>query len=274
MVDLTKDAGIPIFLHDKGDLDLQFGAELKIDARKSRKLGEMKAVLLDKEDLLEETVVYKMYDGVYREEDKWLFQGRKLRYDLTLMFQGKVGREFIKTAGHYHSISDDNLFTYPELYEVLHGEVHFVLQKKGKSEDEIKDAVVIIARKGQRIVVPPDYGHVAVNPGTEPLVLANWIAEDCKPDYRTLSRYGGAALYEIEENGGFGFLMNEKYRHIRGHRTIEVSSPLSSLFKLNSDVPLYNLLVDDPDFLDWLWYPSRAIDRFEEYIGNKIKDKP
>ena len=48
----------------------------------------------------------------------------------------------------------------------------------------------------------------------------------------------------------------------------------SSLFELNNDVALYNLLADDPDFLDWLRYPSREIDGFEKYIGNKIKDKP
>jgi glucose-6-phosphate isomerase len=274
MIDLTTGAGIPLFLQEEADLDLQFGAGLQIDARKSRKLGEMKAVLLDKQKLLEETVIYRMYDGVYRNEDRKLFHGKRLRYDLTLMFPGKVGREFIKTAGHFHSISDDQLFTYPELYEVLHGEVHFVLQKKGKRENEVGDAVVIIAQRGQRIVVPPEYGHVAVNPRTEPLVLANWIAEDCKPDYQTLSRYAGAALYEIEENGARKFFKNEHYMHIREHRTIEASSTLSSLFELNNDVTLYNLLADDPDFLDWLRYPSREIGRFEEYIGNKIKDKP
>ena len=274
MIDLTKGAGIPIFLQEEADLDLQFGAKLQVDTRKSRKLGEMRAVLLDKQKLLEETVVYRMYDGVYRNEDRKLFHGKRLRYDLTLMFPGKIGRELIKTAGHFHSISDDQLFTYPELYEVLYGEVHFILQKKGKSENEVGDAVVIIAQKGQRIVVPPDYGHVAVNPGTVPLVLANWIAEECKPDYKTLSKYAGAVLYEIEENGARRLIKNENYMHIQGYRTIEASSALSSLFELNNDVTLYNLLADDPDFLDWLRYPSRAIDRFEEYIGNKIKDKP
>jgi glucose-6-phosphate isomerase len=272
MIDLTESADIPICLQEEGDFDLQFDATLQVDTRKSRKLGEMKSVLVDKEGLLEGTVVYKMYDGVYREEDRELFQGKKLRYDLTLMFPGKVGREFIKTAGHYHSISDDQLFTYPELYEVLHGEVHFILQKKGRKEGENGDAVVIIDQRGQRIVVPPDYGHVAVNPGTGPLVLANWIAEDCKPDYQTLSRYGGAVLYEIEENGAREFLENENYSSIQGHRTVEASSALSALFRLSNDISLYDLLSGDPDFLDWLRYPSSAIERFEEYIGNKIKN--
>jgi len=38
--------------------------------------------------------------------------------------------------------------------------------------------------------------------------------------------------------------------------------------------PARQAFTDDPDFLDWLRYPSREIGRFEEYIGNKIKDKP
>lgn len=272
MIDLKKEAGIPIILQEEGDLDLQFGAELQIDTRKIRQLGEMKAVLFDNNILLEETILYKMYDGVYREEDRKLFQGKKLRYDLTLMFPGKIGRELIKTAGHYHSISDDRIFTYPELYEVLYGEVHFVLQKKGKKESEIKDVLVITANRGQRIVVPPDYGHVAINPGNVPLVLANWIAEDCKPDYHTLSRYSGAVLIEIEENGKHHFIQNKKYGHEIGYRIIEASSALSSLFNLDNSLTLYDLLLDNPNSLDWLRYPSREIDRFGEYIGKKIED--
>ncbi|KPJ86775.1 MAG: hypothetical protein AMS17_10980 [Spirochaetes bacterium DG_61] len=271
MIDLNEEAGIPIVLKDEGKLDLHFGEDLQVDTFKIRKLSEMKAVLLDEMRASGETVLYKMYDGVYREENRKLFKRKKLRYDLTLMFPGKIGREFIKTAGHYHSISDDHLFTYPELYEVLRGKVHFILQKMGKGESEIEDAVVIMARKGQRIVVPPNYGHVAVNPGGEPLVLANWIAEDCQPDYQMISRYNGAVIFEIEEGGEIRFIVNEQYESIRGYRTIEVTSALSSLFNLNNNLSLYYLIIEDPDSLDWLRYPSREITKFEEYIGKKIE---
>jgi glucose-6-phosphate isomerase len=271
MIDLTEDAGLPIVVKVDKDFNLQFGDELQVETRKVRKLGEMKDVLLEKENISEETVVYKMYDGVYTTENKTLFHEKKLRYDLTLIFPGKTGREFIKTAGHYHSISDDSQFTYPELYEVLYGEVHFILQKQGDRAHRIADAVVIMAKRGQRIVVPPSYGHVAINPGKDPLVLANWIAEDCRPDYASLSKYGGASLFEIDENGERRFLLNKHYEIIRGYRTIEVSPALSSLFNLDNERSLYDLLLEDSNSLDWLRYPSREIVRFGEYIGEKIQ---
>ncbi|MHA1169872.1 MAG: glucose-6-phosphate isomerase family protein [Candidatus Hodarchaeales archaeon] len=271
MIDLTNNAGLSIILKNEKELDLQIGRNIKIDKYKVRKLGDMKDVLLDKIEIPEETIVYKMYDGVYKEENKELFKRKKLRYDLTLIFPGKVGREFIKTTGHYHSISDDRLFTYPELYEVLYGKVHFILQKKGKKENEIEDLVVIIAEIGQRIVVPPNYGHVAINPSSEPLVLANWIAEDCKPDYPAISRYGGASLFEIEEKGEIQLMVNEKYEFGLKYRTIKVTPVLSSLFGLNNNFSLYELLLEDPDSLNWLRYPSTEINRFGEYIGKEIK---
>jgi len=262
---------LSIVLKNEGGFDLWFGENLRIDRCKDRKLSEMKGVLLDKSKLKGEATIYKMYDGVYKEEDREFIKRRKLRYDLTLIFPGKIGREFIKTAGHYHSISDDRQFTYPELYEVLWGEVHFILQRRGKNENEVEDVVVVTARESERIVIPPEYGHVAINPSVKPLILANWIAEDCIPDYKAIYDFGGASLFEIEEDGERRFLENKNYRHLHRYRTLEVSDKSSSIFKLNNDLSLYDLLIKKPNTLEWLRSPSKEIGKFWEYIEKRVE---
>jgi|GEM_PF-2282682 glucose-6-phosphate isomerase len=40
-----------------------------------------------------------------------------------------MGLEFVKTCGHYHPPVNPKLrYTYPEMYEVLEGDAHYLLQ--------------------------------------------------------------------------------------------------------------------------------------------------
>lgn len=268
MVDLTSSSGLPIELDLKNN-ELHFGDGIIVWTTKKRLAREMKKVLLDNPSIPDDTCLYFMYDGVCRESDKELISGKGLRYDLTLICPGKLGREFVKTAGHYHSISEDGVLSYPELYEVLYGEVHFILQKLGTTEGGIADLLLIRAGRGERVMVPPNYGHVAINPLSEPLVLANWIADDCKPDYEAIAGFGGAALFEIEEEGEVNFIQNKNYISVPSLR--EVKIPSTSPLQFN-DIPLlYEILVKRPDALDCLWSPRIAIEEFEDYIKRKIK---
>ncbi|WP_437344448.1 glucose-6-phosphate isomerase family protein [Methanoculleus frigidifontis] len=57
---------------------------------------------------------------------------------------------------------------YPELYQVLAGEAHYLLQRK-----DLSDGVVVTAKVGEFVLIPPGYGHVTINPGQEDLVMAN-----------------------------------------------------------------------------------------------------
>ncbi len=58
------------------------------------------------------------------------------------------------------------------LYEVLEGLAHFLLQTNA-----LDDVVLIEARKGDIIVIPPGYGHVTINPRLdETLIMANLVS--------------------------------------------------------------------------------------------------
>lgn len=267
MIDCTGPAGIPLKL-DRGANKLSFGKDLIIELKKARKIGEMKDLLLDKPELSDDTEIYFMYDDIYLNRDKDFLKDHPLRYDLTLIPAAKLGREYVKSAGHYHSISRDKLFSYPEIYEVLYGVVHFILQEKGKNKREIEDLVSIQGERGERILVPPNYGHVAINPSSKPLLLANLVAKECKNYYGDIEEYKGAAVFEIEEDGETRIVRNQNYSHIPSLRKVD-PDPSTPLIFSNIE-SLYQLLLNQPDLLTSFWKPSKAIDDFENYIGNPI----
>jgi len=266
MVDLSNISGLSIFL-DWQHQRLRFADKIRIETTKQRIVREMRDVLLDQPSISDTTTLYVMYDGVRKKNGSHSGSDARLRYDLTLIFPGQLGRELIKTAGHYHSISQDVGLSYPELYEVLYGEVHFIMQSPIRDAGEIEDLVLIRAYQGQKVMVPPNYGHVAINPLSKPLVLANWIARDCKPDYTPLSRFNGAAVFEINEGSDVRFVENEKYVTVPPLREVEISST----FQFNDIGSLFELLAKNPDCLQCLLSPQETLKDFENYIGREIR---
>ena len=51
---------------------------------------------------------------------------------------------------------------YPELYEVVEGVAHFLLQKK-----TLEHIVLVKAAKGDIVLIPLGYGHVTINPSRD-----------------------------------------------------------------------------------------------------------
>ena len=83
-----------------------------------------------------------------------------LRYDITVIPPAMLGSEYIKTVGHYHPRVPGTNVYYPEIYQVLEGSATYLLQKvKSGEEDFVMDVVVITAKKGDLVLVPPGYGH-------------------------------------------------------------------------------------------------------------------
>ncbi len=171
-------------------------------ASQFRKASELKGVLFDKTCANDE-IIYFMYRGLKMPEHAALFQRHLLSYDITIILPKMLGIEFPKTLGHYHSLS--KTVSYPEIYEVLGGKAHFLLQK---GVDKVEDVVVVEASAGDMVIMPPDYGHVTINPGSEALVMSNLICINVKPDYESINAKGGAAYFETTK----GFVRNAAWK--------------------------------------------------------------
>ncbi|MFA6214822.1 MAG: glucose-6-phosphate isomerase family protein [Candidatus Micrarchaeia archaeon] len=156
-----------------------------------RKLVEMKPVLANpgKETSLEpDSPTYYMYRDVAH--------FGKIRYDVTRILALDLAGERNKTLGHVHPRSSKGT-PWAEVYEVLSGEAHFLLQRM--SQLGVQDAVLLSAKKGECLLIPPGYGHVTINAGKRELLLGNLVSSDFDADYSGFLRLRGACYYEMSD---------------------------------------------------------------------------
>jgi len=204
-----------------------------------RRISDLKDVLLDPPE--EEGDAYYMFRDVCRPEDREKFEAHAVRYDITVIPPGTIGKEYIKTFGHYHPEAGYGL-SYPEIYEVLDGEALFLLQTRDAS-----DFIAVRAGKGDVAVMLPNYGHVTVNTGTKPLIMANLVSSKFSSEYGAVREKHGFAWYYTTE----GWVKNP---HYDTHPEILETGP--------SPFPpdIYSFFVERPRFFEWLNRPWKVAD--------------
>ena len=173
-------------------------------------LYDMKMVLYDKEwaKKAPNFELYYVYRGVKKRGD--------LRYDITVIPPRMLGKEFVKTKGNRNSGN------FPELYTVLMGKVIFLMQKSaGKT---VKDVRIVKMKKGDWVIIPPDYYAVAINPSKKILKTANWVSEKNKNIYKEMEGMRGASYYYTKA----GWIKNENYQKIP---KLKFERPLKSVPK-------------------------------------------
>jgi glucose-6-phosphate isomerase len=238
--------------------ELEFGGRLV--EPQIRMLYDIKDVINDRQWLSESEnkELYYMYRDLYlsrTDKEKLLEQG--LRYDITIIPPGMLGKEYIKTAGHYHPLAPGGIITYPELYEVLEGEAIYLLQKQ-----DLSDVVAIYATEGDKVIVPPDYGHITINRSNKILKMSNFVARNFNSIYEPFQEKGGGAYFYIND----GFIKNYCYSKTADLRKVEApDSGHLRRFGLSKGKEMYPLL-RDIGRLDYLVDPQNHIRVFKGLI--------
>ncbi|MFW9873826.1 MAG: glucose-6-phosphate isomerase family protein, partial [Candidatus Thorarchaeota archaeon] len=174
-------------------------------------LNDMKSVIFDREwvESTDNFELYYMHRELYKQDpDLETMRENHLRYDITVIPPNMLGREYIKTAGHYHPMVEGTELSYPEVYQVLEGEATYLLQKR--EGERIVDVIVSEAKAGEIAIIPPGYGHVTINNSDQTLKMANWVCDIFSSCYEPVKRYSGAAYYLLED----GFVRNESYADV------------------------------------------------------------
>jgi glucose-6-phosphate isomerase len=242
MYDLMKTSGLPLQSDNNGKLT--FGEGLTAVTADIRFKKDMLDVLYEPEGAGPEELYY-MYRDVCREMDRELIAKHNLRYDVTAIGPGNVGGEYIKTAGHYHPIKPGTETTYPEVYEVLYGKAHYLLQTD-PDEDGV-DAILIEAVAGDKVLIPPGYGHITINPGPTVLVMSNWVGADFASVYGSIKELRGGAYFELVADGeDERFVANPNYK----------PAPRFSLRSVE-DRPEFGLLRGQPMYHEFLKSPEK-----------------
>lgn len=227
---------------------LEFGAVIrKPDIRYAKDMGE---VILDQEWLKKnrDAELYYMYRDLWRENDEQRIKGGNLRYDITIIPPRVIGKEYVKTKGHYHPVAEGGK-TYPEIYEVLEGKAHYLLQKKSQ-EGVIDDVVLIETEAGEKAIIPPNYGHITINPSEESLKMANWVDRRFDSIYEDIIDLEGGAYFELS-NGEF--VKNDNYEEVPELRFGEPSEVAE--LGIVSGEDMYDL-IDNLQNLDFLKNPQ------------------
>lgn len=238
---------------------LEFG---NIKARPNiRMLNDMKNVIYDRDWLLraDNLELYYMYRELsLSQKDALNMKEHGLRYDITVIPPQMLGCEYVKTAGHYHPKVPGTEITYPEIYEVLSGEAEYLMQKS--ENDKIKDVILIKAEPGDKVIIPPGYGHLTINTSNKVLRMANWVAQDFDSIYLPIEEKGGGAYFILKDR----IVKNYKYEEVP---ELRISKP-TNFKKMGFDKTkeMYGL-VRDLRKLEFLTQPQEYESLFDEVLG-------
>ena len=223
----------------------------------ARTLSDMRPVLEDP-SCSGDDPLYFMYRDLARTDEDWHWLHRNhLRYDLTVIPPRDLCGEWVKTKGHYHPKNPAGV-GYPEIYEVLQGRAHYLLQTR-----ELDDIVLVDATEGDIVIIPPGYGHVTINPSPEEtLVMANIVSTAFSSEYADYEKMHGGAYYERKSGE---LIANPHYAAVPPLRQIRAKSGRGSHRIVKG--PLYGL-VGNTGSLAFLNYPER----FEGIFRVLLKD--
>jgi glucose-6-phosphate isomerase len=235
-------------------------------------LDELRPVLRDP-DCKGPDIVYWMYRDISLAKHAGLKDETGLRYDISVFRGDMLGTEFFKTAGHYHPYISDLDWKYnlswPEVYEVLYGECIYVLQKvddiySDRFYGKVDDFIIVHAKPGQKVVMPPNYGHVTINarPG-KPLVMSNWVCNWFKSYYDPVAAARGFGWWLVTEGKGknkkSGWMPNPNYKQplpdIREAKTLTCEA-----LGLCEGAPMYPIAAAKPEKFEWVCKPQNYLE--------------
>jgi len=254
MLNLKKQSGISATFEDNM---IAFGKDIVSEPVRTRTLEDVRPYLMHKDATSRRKNFYLMYRDPHRTQDEAVFRQYGIRYDITVLFPGTIGGkkgEYVKTIGHTHSAA--------ELYEVLHGTALFVLQEIA-GENRI---FFIKATKGEKVIIPPEFGHITTNISDEPLILADLFQDSVKSDYSFFKEHQGAAYWvsalglssDTKDNAlateGITLTQNTKHKNV-GEVIMGTPAEYTGLSK---KTPIYTAFVSDPKQFSFLLDPKKA----------------
>ncbi|HJH31782.1 MAG TPA: glucose-6-phosphate isomerase [Methanosarcinaceae archaeon] len=239
--------------------ELEFGELARV--ADIRMLYDMDEVIYDRTWLgtADNFELYYMFRDMYKTKTEAdIIKEHNLRYDITVIPPNMLGREYIKTAGHYHPEVPGTGMSYTEVYHIFEGEATYLLQKTDNGK--ITDVVVITAQAGDNVIVPPDYGHITINATDKVLRMANWVNRDFSSVYEPMKELAGGAYYLLES----GFIRNPKYDNVPPIRYLKPTNYPEFGFIKGED--MYGL-VDDIEKLAFLTSPQDFTHLFEKILA-------
>ena len=207
IVSLEQACGLPVTL-DIVNCHLTLGEGLNQPDYRIRMLHDLDAVrAAPVQD--DDRAIYRYTSGLWFAEDEELWKKANVIYGIVVFAPGIFGGEYNKSSGQYHPIIPPNTMASPEVYTVLHGTGHFLLQKSSPPYEKIEDVIMMEVEAGATFIVPPDYGHLQINPANEPLAFSYAVMDGMSGVYEPFRKTQGAIYYEMADRG---YVFNSNYK--------------------------------------------------------------
>lgn len=208
LLNLESQTGLPISL-DTVSCELLTGRGLNTPALRTRTVHELDPVWANRVDG-EDRIIYRYTSPLWFAEDEEEWKRARVGYGIVYFAPGVFGGEYVKSSGQYHAILAAHTRATPEIYTVLVGRGHFMLQHAVPPYDDITDAVLVEVNAGETFIVPPDYGHLQINPTEGPLVFSYTVMDPLTSNYEPYRQRRGAMYYEMAD-GEERFVFNTRY---------------------------------------------------------------
>lgn len=151
---LEVSCGLPVSL-DTETCELSFGDGLNEPIYCVRRLHDLDQVWANPVPDADR-LIYRYTSGLHLDGDGPAWAAANVIYSIVVFVPGVFGGEYVKSSGQYHPPTPPSGMATPEIYTVLSGVGHFLLQKASPPYEVIEDAVLVEVQAGESFVVPPD----------------------------------------------------------------------------------------------------------------------
>lgn len=202
---------------------------------------------------------YVFVNGVYhsKEEEK-IYKDKNMMNGITVLNSGNMNGECRKNSGHYHGYVEGHPLPYPEIYEILYGKAAFFLQESDNfDKDEelnIKSMRMAILNTGDKIIVPANCAHCAINIGDDMMAFYN-LAVPCPLHYEPITKHHGFSYYVLNKKGVLVAVKNPNYANVPELEVVNVK-PNDELH-LHKDKTVFEQFAEDNSSYDYLDKPEK-----------------
>ena len=266
---LLTQTGLDITL-DEQTGELSFGSGVLCDGHSEKRLAAMEGLFESIEGEDGDQRVYWAYRNIRRPEDDAAWTARGLRYDITVLLPGAAHGELFKTSGHYHGFGPDTQLPYAEVYEVLAGEVAFVLQcdsrlsRDGQDSGKLDYVRVVRVREGESVIIPPYCGHGSINVAEGVSAFSNIAFAACPLFYGPVARRHGLAVRVLRDGDDICLRANELWGAQPEATTVRPQEAHS--LGIDFGVPCYETYLAHPERYGYMTSPDGRAAELEALI--------
>ena len=258
-IERSFDPGLDMRLAEHS-LSFSYGSDCFGPEPEMRSLNAIRPSLLDPQ-CSGPNPVYGICMDVGKLKDREELNRRYLLFGVVAYAAGTLGREPVRSQGHLHAISPHSGWSAPELFEIWQGRA--IIYAQEFTGNDPGRCFAIEAGPGDHVVVPPCWAHCVINADpSERMVFGALCDRQYGFVYEGVRAHRGLAWFPLLGSGKIEWKRNTSYSPsdlvVRGPRRYEE-------LNIRNDMPLYAQFEKDPDALQWVSEPQRAMNAWKNF---------